>query len=304
MKRIILIALLICAGMVSAQTRTTVSIPSIGTAKFDAYRYSPGVPVKGKSPVIIAYPGTGETSLSSADSRGLPGAIKAGLKIPFTVITIPFNSSWYDTARYTKKILDWIWKQPDLDTNRVYMTGLSAGANGTYQYLLAKDDRVAAYAPISVNTQVFMDRKYFRAPRAWKKRPVRSFHGAKDTSPNELSSTRAFLAEYNRILPGLMTQTVFTNLGHNAWDAVYTSKFTEPHTGEPFKISIYDWFLKYTLWPENPIPPVEPPVDPCADQKCVVHVIGIFVDPATGEVNFMSEDGKRRFITKVQEVKP
>lgn len=303
MNKNLFIALLFCAGLVSAQTRTTVSIPSTGTAKFDAYRYSPGVPVKGKSPVIIAYPGTGETTLAAADSRGLPGAIKGGLKIPFTVITIPFNSSWYLPDRYTNKILDWIWKQPDLDTNRVYITGLSAGANGGYQYLLSKDDRVAAYALISVNTQVFMDRKYFNAPLKEKARPVWSFHGAKDKSPNELSSTNAFLAEYNRTHSGLMKRTVFTNLGHDAWTTVYNSKFTETHTGEPFKTSIYDWFLKYTLWPEKPVV-VDPPVDPCPEQKCVVHVIGIFVDPSTGEVNFMSEDGKRRFITKVQEVKP
>jgi hypothetical protein len=301
MKKVLLFLMLVPC-LLFGQTRTTVTIPS-GTGKFDAYRYSPGVAVKGKSPVIIAYPGVGETTLASADSRGLPGAIKAGLKIPFTVITIPFNSSWYLPDRYTNKILDWIWKQPDLDTNRVYLTGLSAGANGLYQYLLTKNDRIAAYAPISVNTQVFMDRKYFNAPLKEKPRPVRSFHGAKDQSPNELSSTNAFLAEYNRIHPGLMKRTVFTNLGHNTWDAVYTSKFTEPHTGEPFTVSIYDWFLKYTLWPEKPVV-VDPPTDPCADQKCVVHIIGIFVDPKDGKVHFLSEDGKQEFTTPVQQVKP
>jgi hypothetical protein len=300
----IFIALLLLPCIVFGQTRTTVSIPSTSGFKFDAYRYSPGVEVKGKSPVIIAYPGTGETTLASADSRGLPGAIKAGLKIPFTVITIPFNSSWYDTTRYTKAILNWIWKQPDLDTNRVYMTGLSAGANGTYRYIESSDDRVSAFVPISVNSQVFTqrygDKRYTKGPRK-KPRPIWSFHGAKDGVPNELATTKQYIVEYNALNPGLMVQTVFTNKGHDAWTTVYTNNQKEPHTGQPFTMSIYDWMLKFTLWPEKPKPPVDPPVDPKPEP--ISQVIFYFYYK-NDSVFFVLEGSKKVFKVKVEPAKP
>jgi hypothetical protein len=300
MKKFLLLLMLLPLLSIGQVSEVKISIPS-GSMKIDAYRYAPTAPVvSAKSPVIIAYPGTGETTLALASTRGLPAALKAGQKIPFTVITIAFNSGWYDTTRYTKAILDWIWKQPDLDTNRVYLTGLSAGANGGYRYLLSSDDRVAAYLLISVNSQVFTKKygsPYWFGPRKGKPRPVKTVHGLLDGIPNQLVTTDQFMAEYNIMYPGMFTRTVLTKRSHDAWTPTYKFNALEPHTGNPF-VDPYEWLLQYTLWPDKPTPPVDPPpvVPPVIN-----WLVGIY--EKNDSINFVTEDGRKVFLLKVDRSK-
>lgn len=292
MKRLLLTALLSIPFIVFGQTKTRHTIPSTGTYKFDIYKYAPTAPVEGKTPVIICYPGVAEKSLDAATGIGIPLALKNGLKIPFAVITHGSFSGWYDTAMYTQAILNWIWKHPDLDTNRVYLTGLSAGGNGVYAELEAKDDRIAAYAPVAINSNGFTRLlgvpKGKHGPRLGKDRPVWHFHGGRDGVPNQLVTTAQFFKEYNAIYPGRMKLTVLSNRGHgDSWPQVYGNKMSEPTTGDPWNMTLYDWFLQFTLWPAKPVPPVDPPAPPV-----IVAVVENYYRPDTDSIYFKTITGK------------
>jgi predicted peptidase len=77
--------------------------------------------------------------------------------------------------------------------------------------------------------------------------PIWAFHGAEDEviDPHEsirlVEMTNTDDPEYAAKL------TIFTDLGHNCWDAVYHSAHNEPTQNEwvPFDSSIYEWMLQY-----------------------------------------------------------
>lgn len=212
-----------------------------------------------KYPVIIFLHGLGEKgSMQSVLNAGLPRALVNGLKIDFIVLAPRSGSGWFDPKLYVQPLIDYYRTLPNVDPDKIYLTGLSAGGHGVYWYMTSAYDGIAAYIPISINSSSF-------TPLTNKGRPVWHFHGAKDTDPNTVKTSEGFINKYNSVYVFGAQRTVFTNLGHNSWDAVYNSQFTQPtQTGTPstlytpFDKSIYEWLLQYSL---NPVI-IEPPPPP------------------------------------------
>ena len=98
-----------------------------------------------------------------------------------------------------------------IDTNRIYLTGLSMGGYGTWFTAMARPDLFAAIAPVCGGGM------------AWNagvlNMPVWVFHGAKDTTVSPTQSDE--MVERLRALGKDVTYTRIEGVGHNAWDYAY-----------------------------------------------------------------------------------
>lgn len=254
MKKITLLLLLI-SSVCFGQVKKSLKVP--GGSTFEYWEFPKATSTK--MPLIIFLHGLGEKgSIDAVLTAGLPKHLRNGLDIPFIVLAPRSGSGWFDPKLYVQPLINYYKTLPNIDSNRIYLTGLSAGANGTYKYLVSGFDDVAAYLPISINSNEF-------TPVTNKNRPVWHFHGNKDGDPNKVTTSAGFITKYNSIYAGAARRTVFTNLGHNAWDATYLSQFSQPtQTGDTtlyhaFDVSPYEWLLKHTLNPpveEVPVPTV------------------------------------------------
>jgi hypothetical protein len=124
-----------------------------------------------------------------------------------------------------------------IDTNRIYLTGLSMGGGGTYKYIsnrFAFASKPAAAATIcSPCTFTNGD------PVAKANLPVWSFHAANDSITSSTCTDTA-VARINAANPGVLAQkTIWPTGGHGVWDRVYAD--TNYYYNSV--INIYEWFL-------------------------------------------------------------
>ncbi len=148
----------------------------------------------GDAPAILFLHGLGEagTDINKVLNAGLPKQLKAGLKIPFIVFAPQDANGWWNETTETAPVVDYIKSHIGVNANRLYMSGLSSGADGCLRYMKSKHDDIAAYAICSINSNA-----YVQYISEMKGRPVRYFHGYKDISPNLIKSSEAFVRAYS-----------------------------------------------------------------------------------------------------------
>jgi predicted peptidase len=130
--------------------------------------------------------------------------------------TFSFNPSGKPTTpmQLTIKLLDSLINENWIDSYRVYVGGLSMGGMGTFELLYRKPEVFAAAFPIcgGGNPKVINDE--IRNVEVW------AFHGEVDqVVPPELSEKmiEAYLKAGSKAW-----LTIFPDVGHNAWDFVFT----------------------------------------------------------------------------------
>lgn len=101
--------------------------------------------------IIFLHGGSGRgNDLNKVYDNGIPDQIWRGRKFPFIVVSpqCPAHLRW-TTDNWFENLFDDIIKNNRVDTDRVYLTGLSLGAEGVW-YLAAKyPEKFAAIAPVS-----------------------------------------------------------------------------------------------------------------------------------------------------------
>jgi len=122
-------------------------------------------------------------------------------------------------------LLDDIESSYRVDTERVYLTGISMGGSGTWSLACAYPDRFAAIAPICGLTEPSEGCKL-------KDVPVWAFHGARDEVIAASESEE--MVEAVKACGGDARLTVYPDAGHDAWTATYRNK------------QVYDWFLEHS----------------------------------------------------------
>lgn len=133
------------------------------------------------------------------------------------------NESWDPAGpngRRAMAILDEVMREFDVDPDRVYLTGVSAGGSGVWRMAAAHPERFAAIVPISATgSQVAAETRL----------PVWGFYNGKDSRGvvEAGRAARAILIEAG--LSPLMTE--YDQLGHNAWHS-YDNPF------------LYEWLLE------------------------------------------------------------
>lgn len=205
-----------------------------------------------KHPLIIFLHGIGErgngtTDLKNVARIGLPQIIRDGHPMTFTwngktetflVLSpqCPMKYGMWPQA-FVKDLIAYAKKNLRIDTNRIYLTGLSMGGGGSLRYISTSPvapTTVAATATICAPC-TFDKGEYVAAAKL----PLWAFHAADD--PTALSScTDRAINRINAANPEVVPiRTIWPTGGHAVWDRVYTD------TNYKFdgRLNIYEWFL-------------------------------------------------------------
>lgn len=177
-------------------------------------------------PLVVFLHGAGERGydLEKVKIHGPAKRIEAGHRFPF-ILVAPQNppDDWW-----TKDLLDGVMADVldkyAVDRSRIYLTGLSMGGYGTWEYAIRHPDLFAAIAPICGGGNL-------RTVCRIKDVPVWTFHGALDTVIPISESIQ--MVNALRTCGGDVTFTVYPNAGHDSW--------TETYASEEF----YEWLLSH-----------------------------------------------------------
>lgn len=130
-----------------------------------------------------------------------------------TAHTTPKNISKY--LGLTVELVDWLSETLPIDTNRIYITGLSMGGFGTWDLLARMPDKFAAAAPVCGGGDT-------AAAYKMSKVPIWVFHGAKDKVV-PVSRSRDMVKAI-KDAGGNPRYTEYPDLGHFSWDAAYNEE--------------------------------------------------------------------------------
>jgi predicted peptidase len=147
---------------------------------------------------------------------------------------VPENEEWYgDSQRVALAALDAATREFGGDTDRTYLTGLSMGGYGVWEFAMRTPRRFAALVPICgaltrVNderalyvTEVAGDPDPYRTvARKLRDVPIWIFHGAKDDAvlPDD---DRKLEAAFAAAAAPDVRYTEFPDANHNSWDPAY-----------------------------------------------------------------------------------
>lgn len=186
--------------------------------------------IAGKFPLIITLHGIGErgSELWRVKGEGLPKILDGYNSFPFIVVSpqCPSTTEWYyndGVQVLLNKLIDSVIARYPVDTNRIYLTGLSMGGIGTLDLAIRYPQRFAAIMPIA-----------FRIEPGWNvcaltNIPTWAFHGALDPII-PLSSAQSVIHTLENC-GGNPTFTIYQDLYHDSWTRTYNNP------------AIYDWLL-------------------------------------------------------------
>lgn len=189
-----------------------------------------------KWPVIYFFHGIGEIGedLNKLLPYGPLRYLSNGGKLDAIVIApqCPTNSHWADHDREEEKLVQFVPEMSakyNIDTNRMYLTGLSMGGRCSWKVALAMPGTFAAMAVVCGRTNTYEF-------ETLNNMPIWMFHGAKDGT---VSFDREIV---KNILPTLYEKnyayyklTVFPTMSHEIWNNVYD------------RVDVYDWLLSHSL---------------------------------------------------------
>ncbi len=191
--------------------------------------YKPG----GKKwPLMLFLHGAGErgNDLNKLKVHGPPKLVEQGKDLPFIIISpqCPTGEWWPGLVEMLKALVDDVTADYAVDTERIYVTGLSMGGFGTWALAGAYPDTFAAAIPICGGGQPFTAGKL-------KSVPVWAFHGAKDGTV-ALSQSENMVEALKRA-GGDAKLTVYPEAGHDSWTVTYENP------------EVYEWLLQHTRKP-------------------------------------------------------
>jgi predicted peptidase len=185
-----------------------------------------------KWPLMLFLHGAGErgSNLWLVPKHGPPKVVRTKPDFPFILVSpqCPAGRRWDNQVLLA--LLDEIIADYKVDTNRVYLTGLSMGGYGTWSLGLACPERFAALVPIcgggDAITAMLPDT---RRTQALKTLPIWAFHGAKDPVVPLAESERMVNAV--KAIGGNVKLTVYPEAQHDSWTETYNNP------------QLYDWLL-------------------------------------------------------------
>jgi predicted peptidase len=183
-----------------------------------------------KWPLIMFLHGAGErgNNLEVLKKQGIPKMIAQGKSFDFIIVSpqCPKDVWWPEKTDTLIALLDEIEAKYKVDTDRVYLTGLSMGGFGTWSLAIAYPNRFAAITPICGGGEKYGTYRL-------KQVPVWAFHGAKDpTVPLERSQE---MVDAVKKAGGDAKLTIYPEAQHDSW----TQAYNDPE--------LYQWFLSHKI---------------------------------------------------------
>ena len=179
-------------------------------------------------PLMLFLHGAGErgSDLQKVKVHGPPKIVEKQEDFPFIVVSpqCPKGDWWDEKLDVLTNLLDDIVTRYEVDTDRIYLTGLSMGGYGTWALASKYPDRFAAIVPICGGGKRFMAYRL-------KDTPVWAFHGAKDSVVPLEESEEMVEAINDR--GGNAKLTVYPDAGHDSWTKSYDNQ------------ELYEWLLEH-----------------------------------------------------------
>jgi len=186
-------------------------------------------------PLILFLHGAGErgTNLQKVAVHGPPKIVKNRPDFPFILVSpqCPTDEIWDNET--VLGLLDDVIRRHKVDTNRIYLTGLSMGGFGSWSLALQHPERFAAVAPIcggGNSIDILLASR--RNAADLKRLPFWVFHGGKDPVVVPAESERMVNA-LKRVGVKEIELTVYPEADHDSWTQTYANE------------KLYDWFLKH-----------------------------------------------------------
>jgi predicted peptidase len=243
-------SIVVCFSTAPAQSRMeTGFLDRSVTIAGSVYHYQVYVPssytAAGSWPVILFLHGSGERGDDGLlpTQTGLGAAIRRSpARYPAIVVfpQAPSDSGWVgQPARAAMAALEKTMQEYQTDSDRVYLTGLSMGGNGTWYLAYRCSSKFAAIVPLCGWITPFdewsrgfetvvpgNDASPFQSvARKLVRMPTWIFHGEEDSAVPVEQSRMA--AEAFKTAGGNVQFTELAGTGHNSWDAAYSStRFT------------------------------------------------------------------------------
>ena len=191
---------------------------------FPYLQYTPKeLPEGGKYPLVVFMHGYGEcgpvdgSEVELVAKHGFLKHVSKGTEYPFMIVApqCPRGNYWGSFVEPLNRFLDSVIQENAVDTDRIYLTGLSMGGTATWLWGTGYPERFAALAPIcgeGISWYGF----------SVAKKPIWTFHGDIDdvVSPHESLS---MVSQINRH-GGHAKLTILTGVKHNAWDYAYNDE--------------------------------------------------------------------------------
>jgi predicted peptidase len=186
-------------------------------------------------PMILFLHGAGERGSDNwkVATHGPPNIAKRDSGFPFIVLApqCPEDETWSKEALL--KLLDDVTAKYAVDTNRIYLTGLSMGGYGTWDLGLSYPDRFAAIVPICGGGQTISVLLPGRDQGpALKTLGVWAFHGGKDPVV-PLEESQRMVDALKKAGAQDVKLTVYPEAGHDSWTETYNNP------------ELYQWLLKH-----------------------------------------------------------
>lgn len=183
-------------------------------------------------PLVLFLHGIGErgTDLELVKLYGIPKEIEEGADFPFLVVSpqCPEETIWANELDGLYALLVNIIDEYEVDTSRIYLTGLSMGGNGAWHFAAAYPTMFAAVVPICgwANSLIGFPERI----KVLKAVPVWAFHGAEDEIvPLERSQELVDVLKANQ---GNVKFTVYPDTPHDSWTQTYKNP------------ELYEWLLQ------------------------------------------------------------
>ncbi len=204
-------------------------------------------------PTIVFLHGSGQvgsgtgTSLDSVAVNGLPllyetatePAVAAGF-----IVLVPQLPDTTNSPPRLRLWMDEVLPRYGVDRDRLYLTGLSQGGFGTFDYLeyYGNTNEFAAMVPIAGGFNRLIE------CAEWRNTPLWAFHGEADLSVNVAGSIRTVeYVDANCAPTEPMRLTTYPGVGHDSWDLTYTLSGMAPGLTnpayDPYDVDIYTWML-------------------------------------------------------------
>jgi len=186
-------------------------------------------------PLMLFLHGAGERgdNIWKVATHGPPKNVAQNPDFPFILVSpqCPDGEIW--SADILLGLLDEVTVGFKVDTNRVYLTGLSMGGYGTWDLGLSHPERFAAIVPICGGGELItILLANGQKGQALKSLGVWAFHGAKDPIvPLDESQRMVNILKKNGAQD--VRLTVYPEAGHDAWTETYNNP------------ELYQWLLNH-----------------------------------------------------------
>ena len=183
-----------------------------------------------KFPLILFLHGAGERGrdLDSVKRHGIPKIVETNPDFPFIAVSpqCPEDSWWTSELHTINGLIEEVVEKYQVDTSRIYLTGLSMGGFGTWYLASMYPERFAAIAPVCGGGEVR------QILRSLVEMPIWTFHGQKD-DVIPFSRSEEIVTALKKHGSSIKF-TIYPEAGHDSWTKTYDNP------------ELYKWFLKHS----------------------------------------------------------